>query len=113
MKPVLGQYNRANVLPKRVLKEFRVTEDALLPVGTPLQAGHFVPGQYVDVCAKRCVYMCVCVCMGVYVCVCMCVCVCVCVCVHVLLSCEVSLGLFLDVELNKGHAVVWQANQIP
>ena len=29
----------------RHLAEFRVTEDALLPAGTPIQALHFVPGQ--------------------------------------------------------------------
>lgn len=34
---------------KRKLREFPVTEDALLPVGTSLGARHFVPGQYVDV----------------------------------------------------------------
>ena len=55
MKPVLGQFDRAGVPPKRKLWEFRVTEDALLPVKTSLLAGHFVCGQYVDVAAKRCV----------------------------------------------------------
>jgi large subunit ribosomal protein L3 len=34
---------------KRELAEFRVTEDALLPVGTMLMAAHFTPGQYVDI----------------------------------------------------------------
>lgn len=34
---------------KRYLREFRVTEDALLPVGTTINARHFVPGQFVDV----------------------------------------------------------------
>jgi large subunit ribosomal protein L3 len=34
---------------KRVLAEFRVSEDALLPPGTPLLASHFSPGQFVDV----------------------------------------------------------------
>lgn len=53
MKPVLGQYEKAGITPKRKLLEFRVTEDALLPVGTQIFAGHFVCGQYVDVCAKR------------------------------------------------------------
>jgi large subunit ribosomal protein L3 len=52
LKPVLGQYQRADVVPKRKLWEFRVTEDALLPVGTSIFASHFVCGQYVDVCAK-------------------------------------------------------------
>lgn len=34
---------------KRKLREFPVTEDALLPLGTPIGVRHFVPGQYVDV----------------------------------------------------------------
>ena len=34
---------------KRVLAEFRVSGDALLPPGTPLLASHFTPGQFVDV----------------------------------------------------------------
>ena len=39
----------AGVPLKRMLAEFRVSRDALLPVGTELTAAHFVPGQYVDV----------------------------------------------------------------
>ena len=53
LKPVLGQFEKAGVTPKRKLSEFRVTEDALLPVGTRLNAGHFLPGQYVDVQSTR------------------------------------------------------------
>jgi hypothetical protein len=34
---------------KRKLREFPVTEDALLPVGTSITVRHFVPGQFVDV----------------------------------------------------------------
>jgi large subunit ribosomal protein L3 len=34
---------------KRKLREFPVTEDALLPVGTTISVRHFVPGQFVDV----------------------------------------------------------------
>ncbi len=44
-KPDLGHYLRADVKPKRKLMEFRVTSDALLPVGTQVKATHFVPGQ--------------------------------------------------------------------
>eukprot|EP00605_Chrysophyceae_sp_TOSAG23-4_P001437 GSChrysophyteH1.ASY1.ANO1.1565.1 assembled CDS len=33
----------------RKLMEFRVSEDMLLPVGTPIGAMHFVPGQKVDI----------------------------------------------------------------
>lgn len=39
----------AGVPLKRKLAEFRVTPDALMPVGTELRASHFVAGQYVDV----------------------------------------------------------------
>ena len=53
LKAVLGRFEKAGVTPKRKLLEFRVTEDALLPVGTRLNAAHFVPGQYVDVQATR------------------------------------------------------------
>lgn len=49
-KPVLGHLAKAGVAPKRQLQEFRVSEDALLPVGTTLSALHFAPGQFVDVC---------------------------------------------------------------
>ena len=48
-----GQFAKGGVSPKRKLWEFRVSENALLPTGTPLTAAHFVPGQHVDVCAKR------------------------------------------------------------
>jgi len=34
---------------KRKLREFPVTEDALLPVGTTITVRHFVPEQFVDV----------------------------------------------------------------
>ena len=49
-KPMRGHYAKAKVEPKAKLAEFRVSEDALLDPGTPLSAGHFVVGQYVDVC---------------------------------------------------------------
>lgn len=49
-KPLAGHFAKAGVIPKRKLQEFRVTADALLPVGTKIEAMHFVPGQLVDVC---------------------------------------------------------------
>ena len=45
----VGHYTWAGVPLKRKLTEFRITDDAYLPVGTTLNAAHFVPGQYVDV----------------------------------------------------------------
>src|SRR3989304_3053336 len=47
-KPMRGHFAKAKVEPKRRLKEFRVSPDALLAVGDELTAAHFVPGQFVD-----------------------------------------------------------------
>ena len=44
-----GHFAKAKVEPKRCLAEFRVDSDQLLEVGDEITAGHFVPGQYVDV----------------------------------------------------------------
>jgi large subunit ribosomal protein L3 len=44
-----GQFAVAKVEPKRQVAEFRVTEDALIPVGAEITADHFVEGQFVDV----------------------------------------------------------------
>ncbi|MCR6643493.1 MAG: 50S ribosomal protein L3 [Terricaulis sp.] len=44
-----GQFGRANVEPKEVVREFRVSAENLLPVGALISAEHFVPGQKVDV----------------------------------------------------------------
>jgi large subunit ribosomal protein L3 len=44
-----GYFGKQNVEPKRKLAEFRVTEDALIPVGAEITADHFIPGQFVDV----------------------------------------------------------------
>jgi large subunit ribosomal protein L3 len=39
----------AKVEPKRKLVEFRVDEDALIPIGAEITADHFIVGQFVDV----------------------------------------------------------------
>jgi large subunit ribosomal protein L3 len=44
-----GRFAVAKVEPKRKLAEFRVSEDALIPVGAEITADHFVVGQFVDV----------------------------------------------------------------
>src|SRR6188472_4501482 len=44
-----GQFAVSKVEPKRKVTEFRVSEDALIPVGAEIQADHFVVGQFVDV----------------------------------------------------------------
>src|SRR5579862_8980487 len=48
-QPMRGHYALAKVEPKAHLAEFRVSEDALVPVGSEITAAHFVAGQYVDV----------------------------------------------------------------
>ncbi|KAJ7774950.1 translation protein [Mycena metata] len=49
---MLGHFNKARVPPKRIVREFAITPDAHIPVGTTLSAAHFVPGQFVDVVAN-------------------------------------------------------------
>src|SRR5215212_3022449 len=44
-----GHFAVAKVEPKQRLAEFRVTEDAVIPVGAEITADHFIPGQFVDV----------------------------------------------------------------
>jgi large subunit ribosomal protein L3 len=44
-----GRFAVANVEPKRKIAEFRVSEDAVIPVGAEITADHFVAGQFVDV----------------------------------------------------------------
>ena len=48
-KPMRGHFAKAKVEPKRKLAEFRVAKDAVLEVGAEITAGHYVPGQFVDV----------------------------------------------------------------
>jgi large subunit ribosomal protein L3 len=44
-----GHFAKVEVEPKRKLVEFRVSDDAVIPVGAELTADHFVAGQRVDV----------------------------------------------------------------
>src|SRR6202795_3136924 len=48
-QPQRGHFAKAKVEPKAKLAEFRVSEDALVPVGAEITADHFLPGQFVDV----------------------------------------------------------------
>ena len=48
-KPQRGQFGKAEVEPKAIVREFRVDEDALLDVGAEISADHYVAGQYVDI----------------------------------------------------------------
>ncbi|MBC7987938.1 MAG: 50S ribosomal protein L3, partial [Sphingomonadaceae bacterium] len=51
-KPERGHFAKGEVEPKARVIEFRVDEDALLPVGATLTADHFVAGQMVDVSGR-------------------------------------------------------------
>ena len=48
-QPKRGHFAKAKVEPRRRLKEFRVTDDAVVEVGAELAADHFLEGQKVDV----------------------------------------------------------------
>jgi len=50
-RPLKGHFAKANVPPKRVLMEFKVTRNAMksLEIGQPIVAKHFVPGQLVTI----------------------------------------------------------------
>src|ERR1700722_16007265 len=45
-KPERGRFAQAQVEPKMRLAEFRVSEDALIPVGAEILADHFMADQY-------------------------------------------------------------------
>ncbi|PPR08685.1 MAG: 50S ribosomal protein L3 [Proteobacteria bacterium] len=47
-KPLAGHFAKANVEPKQYVREFRVSEENLLEVGTALNADHFEAGAIVD-----------------------------------------------------------------
>ncbi len=47
-----GHFAKAKVEPKRHVREFRVSEDALVDVGAELSAAHFITGQKVDVVGR-------------------------------------------------------------
>jgi large subunit ribosomal protein L3 len=44
-----GHFAKAKVEPKRFVREFRISDDAMVDVGAQLAASHFVEGQKVDV----------------------------------------------------------------
>ena len=48
-KPQRAAFGKAEVEPKAIVHEFRVTEDNLLDVGAEISAEHFVAGQLVDI----------------------------------------------------------------
>ena len=48
-KAMRGHFAKASVMPKAKVAEFRVSEDALVEVGSTIAPSHFVSGQKVDV----------------------------------------------------------------
>ena len=48
-QPMRGVFAKAEVEPKKRVKEFRVSDDALVDVGAELSADHFLEGQLVDI----------------------------------------------------------------
>lgn len=51
-KPQRGHFAKASVEPKRVLAEFRISDEAMIDVGAEVTADHFVAGQHVDVTGR-------------------------------------------------------------
>lgn len=51
-KPQKKLYADAKLEPRKMLKEFRVSEDAQLAVGTDIKPSHFKVGQYIDVSGR-------------------------------------------------------------
>ena len=49
---MLGHFLKAKVPPKRVLAEFKVSEECLLPIGYMMSSRHYTPGMFVDVAGK-------------------------------------------------------------
>lgn len=50
-KPLHGHFDSCGIPCKQFIKEFSITPDAVIPVGTEITARHFVPGQFVDITA--------------------------------------------------------------
>ena len=48
-KPQREHFAKAEVAPKMLMAEFRVSDDAILDVGATISASHFVAGQLVDI----------------------------------------------------------------
>lgn len=48
-KVVKGFFSKSLIPPKSILKEFRVSDNSMLDIGTYLDVNHFVTGQFLDV----------------------------------------------------------------
>ncbi len=54
-KDYCGLFTESGLMPKKKLIRCPVSENALIQPGTPLVAGHFQVGQYIDIIGRRCV----------------------------------------------------------
>lgn len=54
---MIEHFKSLGVELREKLYEFKVTKDAVVPIGTELTAEHFVTGQFVDVTAPSYVYI--------------------------------------------------------
>ncbi len=48
-RPLRSYYSKSKIESKRLLREFRVSSENLIDVGSEITANHYVEGQYVDV----------------------------------------------------------------
>ena len=48
-KPQKNSFSKLKSTPKKHLKEFRITKDNMLEIGTKINVDHFTKGQFVDV----------------------------------------------------------------
>ncbi len=51
-KDYCGLFTDSGVMPKKIMIRCPVTSNALIQPGTPLNAAHFEPGQFIDVTSK-------------------------------------------------------------
>jgi len=51
-KDYCGLFTDSGVMPKKILTRFPVTPNAIVQPGTPLNAAHFEPGQFIDAWAR-------------------------------------------------------------
>ncbi len=52
-KDYCGLFTESGLMPKKKLIRCPVSENALIQPGTPLVAGHFQVGQYIDIIGRR------------------------------------------------------------
>jgi large subunit ribosomal protein L3 len=51
-KPLKVFFEKNNIRPRKLLKEFRISEDAFIEVGKKITIQHFAVGQYIDIAGE-------------------------------------------------------------